>query len=124
MFKLRITISSRSIGAAIAKQLASDGASVVVNYVSDADSAEKVIAEIRANRCGAAVAVKADVSSVQGATSLLDETLRAFGKVNILFIMTLTVTDSAISSTFLFSTRPSWAPVLLPTWTSSSMISI
>ncbi|VDB91854.1 unnamed protein product [Peniophora sp. CBMAI 1063] len=81
-----VTGSSRSIGAAIAKQLAADGASVIVNYVSDAAAAEGVVSDIKASGSGAAAAVKADVSSLGGAKTLLDESLRIFGKIDILVL--------------------------------------
>ena len=56
-----VTGSSRGIGAAIAKRLASDGLAVIVNYAGHAADAENVVQEIRAAD-GRAVAVKADVS--------------------------------------------------------------
>jgi len=56
-----VTGSSRGIGAAIAKRLASDGLAVIVNYAGHAADAENVVQEIRAAG-GRAVAVKADVS--------------------------------------------------------------
>ena len=51
-----VTGASKGIGAAIAKQLAKDGAKVVVNYASSKEGAEKVVAEIKAAG-GDAVAV-------------------------------------------------------------------
>jgi NAD(P)-dependent dehydrogenase (short-subunit alcohol dehydrogenase family) len=55
-----VTGASRGIGKAVAKRLAKDGFAVVVNYVSNAAEAEKVVAEIKKNG-GEAVAIKADV---------------------------------------------------------------
>ena len=52
-----------------------------MNYVTDSSAAEETAKEINAENFGAAIAVKADVSSVNGAEVLLGETLRAFGKV-------------------------------------------
>ena len=81
-----VTGSSRSIGAAIAKRLAQDGASVVINYASNEAAAKGVADEINATRSGAAVIVKADVSTVESCKYLLDETLKAFGKIDILVL--------------------------------------
>ncbi|TFY74129.1 hypothetical protein EWM64_g9883 [Hericium alpestre] len=81
-----VTGSSRSIGAVVAHHLASDGASVAVNYVSNKAAADKVVADIKADGKGNAVAIKADVSSVAGGKELLDATLNAFGKVDILVL--------------------------------------
>jgi len=75
---IRITVitgSSRSIGAAIAKRLARDGASVVItiNYVSKEAAAKEVADEINGISSGAAVTTKADVSTVESCKRLLDE---------------------------------------------------
>ena len=81
-----VTGSSRSIGAAIAKRLAQDGASVVINYASNETAAKEVADEINGIRSGAAVIVKADVSTVESCKYLLNETLKAFGKIDILVL--------------------------------------
>ena len=83
---LVVTGSSRSIGAAIAKRLAQDGASVVINYASNEAAAKEVAREINGLRSGAAVVVKADISTVGSCKYLLDETLKAFGKIDILVL--------------------------------------
>src|SRR5258708_35233285 len=56
-----VTGASKGIGAGIAKALAADGASVVVNYASSKEGADKVVAEIKA-KGGKAVAVQGDFS--------------------------------------------------------------
>ncbi|PYJ99964.1 MAG: oxidoreductase, partial [Verrucomicrobia bacterium] len=56
-----VTGASKGIGASIAKHLAAEGASVVVNYASSKAGADKVVAEVTGNG-GKAVAVQADVS--------------------------------------------------------------
>lgn len=81
-----VTGSSRSIGAAIAKRLAEDGANVSVNYVSNSQAAGELVNSINSKRAGAAVAIKADVSTIVGGQKLLDETVRAFGKVDIIIL--------------------------------------
>jgi len=81
-----VTGSSRSIGASIAKRLAEDGANVVVNYVSNLAAANEVVDAINSKRDGAAVAVKADVSTTIGRQYLLDEGIRVFGRLDILVL--------------------------------------
>lgn len=81
-----VTGSSRSIGAAIATRLADDGANVVINYFSDSKAANEVVDSINTKRAGAAVAIKADVSSPAESQSLLDATVKAFGKVDIIVL--------------------------------------
>lgn len=78
-----VTGSSKGIGAAIAKQLASDGASVVVNYASDKAGAEKTVAEIT-KAGGKAIAVGASVTKSEEIEKLFAETKKAYGKVDIL----------------------------------------
>lgn len=78
-----VTGASKGIGAAIAKQLAGDGASVVVNYSSSKEGADKVVAEIAGNR-GKAIAVQANVSKPKEIERLFAETKKAFGRLDIL----------------------------------------
>jgi len=78
-----VTGASKGIGADISKALAAEGASVVVNYASSKEGADRVVKEITANG-GKAVAVQADVSKQADITRLFAETKKAFGKLNIL----------------------------------------
>jgi 3-oxoacyl-[acyl-carrier protein] reductase len=78
-----ITGSSRGIGAAIAERLAVDGASVVVNYVKAAREAEAV-AE-RARRAGVrAVVMQADIGDPVQAARLVQDAVKAMGRLDIL----------------------------------------
>jgi 3-oxoacyl-[acyl-carrier protein] reductase len=78
-----VTGASKGIGAAIAKSLAAEGASVVVNYASSKAGADKVVAEI-AKAGGQAVAVGADVSKGEEASRLIGAAIEKFGKLDIL----------------------------------------
>jgi len=78
-----VTGASKGIGADIAKALAAEGASVVVNYASSKEGADKVVAEIFVAG-GKAIAVQGDVSRQADITRLFAETKKAFGKVDIL----------------------------------------
>src|SRR5438128_7873675 len=78
-----VTGASKGIGAAIAKALAEEGASVVVNYSSSKQDAEHVVAEI-STRGGRAIAVQSDVSKAAYVERLFLEAKRSFGRVDIL----------------------------------------
>jgi NAD(P)-dependent dehydrogenase (short-subunit alcohol dehydrogenase family) len=78
-----VTGSSRGIGKAIALRFARDGARVTVNCVATVEQAEAVAGEIRAGG-GEAIVVPADVSRRDQAERLIAETIKAFGKVDIL----------------------------------------
>jgi 3-oxoacyl-[acyl-carrier protein] reductase len=78
-----VTGASKGIGAAIAKHLAAEGASVVVNYASSRAGADKVVGEITA-KGGKAVAVQGDVSKKADIDRLFAETKKAFGRLDIL----------------------------------------
>jgi 3-oxoacyl-[acyl-carrier protein] reductase len=78
-----VTGASKGIGASIAKQLATEGASVVVNYASSKAGAQEVVAEItRAG--GKAIAVQADVARKADIKRLFASTKKAFGRLDIL----------------------------------------
>jgi 3-oxoacyl-[acyl-carrier protein] reductase len=81
-----VTGSSRGIGAAIVQQLASAGASVVINYLTNAHAAHEVATTINSTRAGTAIAVQADASTIAGGEKLLDECIRAFGRIDILVL--------------------------------------
>jgi 3-oxoacyl-[acyl-carrier protein] reductase len=78
-----VTGAAKGIGAAIAKQLAAGGASVVVNYASSKAGADKVVADIKAQG-GQALALQGDVARKADIDRLFIETKKAFGKVDIL----------------------------------------
>jgi 3-oxoacyl-[acyl-carrier protein] reductase len=78
-----VTGASKGIGAGIAKELAAEGAAVVVNYASSKGGAEAVVKEITKNG-GKAVAVQADLSKKADIARLFAETEKTFGKVDVL----------------------------------------
>lgn len=78
-----VTGASKGIGAGIAKYLAAEGASVVVNYASSKEGAEQVVNEIT-KEGGKAIAVQGDVAKRGDVEQLFAETKKAFGRLDIL----------------------------------------
>lgn len=78
-----VTGASKGIGAAIAKSLAAEGASVVVNYASSKAGADTVVASIT-KAGGAAVAVGGDVSKAADAQGIIDAAIKNYGRLDIL----------------------------------------
>ncbi len=78
-----VTGASKGIGASIAQHLADEGASVVVNYSSSKDGADRVVKHIT-GKGGKAVAVQANVAKETDIRRLFADSKKAFGKVDIL----------------------------------------
>ena len=78
-----VTGASKGIGAAIAKSYAAEGASVVVNYASSKEGADKVVAEIT-GKGGKAIAVQGDVAKAADVTRIFAESNKAFGQLDVL----------------------------------------
>jgi 3-oxoacyl-[acyl-carrier protein] reductase len=78
-----VTGASKGIGASIALHLAAEGASVVVNYASSKEGAERVVGEIVGNG-GKAIAVQANVAKQADIQRLFSEAKKAFGQIDIL----------------------------------------
>ena len=78
-----VTGASKGIGAAIARELATAGAAVVVNYAGSRAGAEKVVADIT-GAGGKAIAVQADVAKAADVQRLVAEAIKAFGAPDIL----------------------------------------
>jgi 3-oxoacyl-[acyl-carrier protein] reductase len=78
-----VTGASKGIGAAIAKELAEEGAAVVVNYATSKEGADRVVADIT-DKGGNAVAVQANVANKADIESLFSQARKAFGTLDIL----------------------------------------
>ena len=78
-----VTGASRGIGRAIAFSLASEGATVVVNYASSSTAAEQVVAEIT-EAGGNAIALQADVSQADQVDALVNATMEKFNRLDVL----------------------------------------
>jgi 3-oxoacyl-[acyl-carrier protein] reductase len=78
-----ITGGSRGIGAAIARRLAADGASVAITYAKDAGSASAVVKTIE-GRGGKAIAIQADSVDAEAIKGAVTEAVSAFGGLDIL----------------------------------------
>lgn len=78
-----VTGASKGIGAGIAKALAAEGASVVVNYASSREGADRVVADISESG-GKAIAVQGDVAMSSDVRRIFAEIRRAFGRFDVL----------------------------------------
>jgi glucose 1-dehydrogenase len=91
-----VTGASSGIGLAVADALAGAGAAVVVNYRSDREGADDLVARITA-RQGRAIAVQADVSKEDAVAALFDAGVAAFGRVDVLVANSGVQKDAAIA---------------------------
>jgi 3-oxoacyl-[acyl-carrier protein] reductase len=78
-----ITGGSRGIGAAIAKRLAADGATVAITYTKGADAAESVVKEIE-RAGGKAIAIQADAADADASKAAVEKTVATLGRLDVL----------------------------------------
>ena len=78
-----VTGGSRGIGAAIAKRLAADGASVVITYAKDVSAASAVVKAIE-NGGGKAIAIQADAADAGAVKNAVEKSVAAFGQLDVL----------------------------------------
>jgi acetoacetyl-CoA reductase len=102
-----VTGGSRGIGSAISLELAKNGVKVVINYNSNSEAADKMVAQIK--ELGSdAIAVQADVAKSEDAKRLVEETVNHFGRLDVL------VNNAGITrdSTFKKMTEENWNAVI------------
>jgi 3-oxoacyl-[acyl-carrier protein] reductase len=90
-----VTGGSRGIGAAIAKRLATNGASVAITYTKGADAAASVIKEIE-RAGGKAIAIEADAADADAVKAAVEKTVATFGRLDVL----VNNAGTAIAKTF------------------------
>src|SRR5271168_2163940 len=78
-----VTGGSRGIGAAIAKRLAADGASVAITYAKDASAASAVVKTIELSG-GRAIAIQADAANVEAVKAAVENAVATFGQLDVL----------------------------------------
>ena len=78
-----VTGGSRGIGAAIAKRLAADGASVAITYAKDASAASAVVKAIEVGG-GKAIAIQADSANVEAVKGAVEKAVATFGRLDVL----------------------------------------
>jgi 3-oxoacyl-[acyl-carrier protein] reductase len=78
-----VTGGSRGIGAAIAKRLANDGATVAITYTKGADAAASVVKAIE-SAGGKAIAIQADAADAEAVKSAVEKTVATFGGLDVL----------------------------------------
>jgi 3-oxoacyl-[acyl-carrier protein] reductase len=78
-----VTGGSRGIGAAIAKRLAADGASVAITYAKDANAASAVVKAIEAGG-GKALAIQADAADAKAINAAIEKTVATLGRLDVL----------------------------------------
>jgi 3-oxoacyl-[acyl-carrier protein] reductase len=108
-----VTGSSRGIGRALAERLGREGAKVVVTYAGNKDKAEAVVLDIQASGSDA-IALQFDLSNLDAIRALFQETLKHFGKLDILVVSggaprltkpLVETTEAEFDAVFAFNTK-------------------
>lgn len=79
-----VTGASGGIGQEVARELSQAGASLVITYRHNRESAEKLGVELESLHCGPILLAQADISTAEGAKDLIASSIHAFGRVDIL----------------------------------------
>ena len=95
-----VTGGSRGIGAAIAKRLAAEGASVALTYSKGADAAASVVEAIEHDG-GKAVAIQADAADADAVRNAVETTVQTFGRLDVLVNNAGTVIPMPVEETTL-----------------------
>src|SRR6202030_1194662 len=102
-----VTGGSRGIGAAIAKRLAADGASVAITYAKDASAASAVVKAVERDG-GKAIAIRADAADVEAGKGAVEKTVATFGRLDVL----VNNAGTAIPKTFETTTLEEMDPLI------------
>src|ERR1700747_1809079 len=95
-----VTGGSRGIGAAIARRLAADGASVAVTYSKGADAASSVVKEIERGG-GKAIAIQADAADADAVRNAVERTVKILGRLDVLVNNAGTIVPAKVEETTL-----------------------
>ena len=95
-----VTGGSRGIGAAIAKRLAAEGASIALTYSKGADAAASIVKEIE-RVGGKAVAIQADAADADAVRKAVETTVETFGRLDVLVNNAGTVIPMSVEETTL-----------------------
>src|SRR5256714_2833261 len=95
-----ITGGSRGMGAAIAKRLAADGASIAITYSKGVDAAASVVKEIE-RAGGKAIAIQADAADADAVKNAVERTVTALGRLDVLVNNAGTIIPATVEETTL-----------------------
>src|SRR2546425_5877895 len=95
-----VTGGSRGIGAATAKRLAADGASVAVTYSKGADAASSIVKEIERGG-GKALAIQADAADAEAVRNAVERTVKSLGRLDVLVNNAGTIIPAKVEETTL-----------------------
>lgn len=82
-----VTGGSKGLGAVICKKFAQEGCNVAINYSSDSSTADSLAEELKRDYGGKAVTIKADAGNMKDCARCVQETIEAFGGLDILIGM-------------------------------------